>query len=175
MCLESSNKLKINSVVLIRNIANETKREPLKIARIEEIKESRDDAQRVFVVTYHNVGMIKRGDRIGTPVTVERSVNDLVLVDDAVDESMLKPELQNNEIRENTDDQTSGIDEVISTENQEMQKIVNNNEQNVNENDEAEDEPRIEVRRSNRKRCQRINIQPDEIGNCDDENDQNYR
>ena len=88
---------------------------------------------------------------------------------------MLKPELQNNEIRENTDDQTSGIDEVISTENQEMQKIVNNNEQNVNENDEAEDEPKIEVRRSNRKRCQRINIQPDEIGNCDDENDQDYK
>ena len=56
-----------------------------------------------------------------------------------------------------------------------MQKIVNNNEQNVNENDEAEDEPRIEVRRSNRKRCQRINIQPDEIGNCDDENDQDYK
>ena len=38
VCLESSNKLKINLVVLIRNIANETKREPLKLARIEEIK-----------------------------------------------------------------------------------------------------------------------------------------
>ena len=87
---------------------------------------------------------------------------------------MLKPELQNNEKRENTD-QASGIDEVISTENQEMQKIVNNKEQNVNENDEAEYKPRIEVRRSNRKRCQRINIQPDEIGNCDDENDQDYK
>ena len=56
-----------------------------------------------------------------------------------------------------------------------MQKIVNNNEQNVNENDEAEDEPKIEVRRSNRKRNQRINIQPDEIGNCDNENDQDYK
>ena len=61
--------------------------------------------------------MNNRGEWIGTPVTVERSVNHLVLVDDAVDESMLKPELQNNEIRENTDDQTSGIDEEISTEN----------------------------------------------------------
>ena len=36
-------------------------------------------------------------------MTVERSVNDLVLVDDALDESMLKPELQKSEIRENTD------------------------------------------------------------------------
>ena len=57
VCLESSNKLKINSVVLIRNITNETKREPLKLARIEEIKKSRDDAQRVVVVTYHNVNI----------------------------------------------------------------------------------------------------------------------
>ena len=48
---ESSNRLKINSVVLFRNIANETKREPLKIARIKEIKESRDDAQRFVIVT----------------------------------------------------------------------------------------------------------------------------
>ena len=94
VCLESSNKLKINSVVLIRNIANETKREPLKLARIEEIKESRDDAQRVVVVTYHNVGINKKGEWIGTPVTVERSVNDLVLVNDALDESMLNPELK---------------------------------------------------------------------------------
>ena len=110
MCLESSNRLKINSVVLIRNIANETKREPLKIARVEEIKESRDNAQRVVVVTYHNVGINKKGDWIGTPVTVERSVNDLILVDDALNESMLKPEFQKSEIRENIDDQAKGID-----------------------------------------------------------------
>ena len=35
---EASNKLKINSVVLLKNIANEAKREPLRSARIEEIK-----------------------------------------------------------------------------------------------------------------------------------------
>ena len=38
MSLESSNCIKLNSVVLVRNIANETKREPLKIARITRIK-----------------------------------------------------------------------------------------------------------------------------------------
>ena len=190
MCLESSNKLKINSVVLIRNIANETKREPLKLERIEEIKESRDDAQRVVVVTYHNVGINIKGEWIGTPVTVERSVNDLVLVDDALDESMLNPELQNREIRENIDNQVSGTDEVISSENQvsvistekqEMQRIVTNNEKTEDENDiviennETKDEPRIEVRRSHKKRNQRINVQPDEIGDCDDENDEDYK
>ena len=34
--------------------------------------------------------MNKKGNWIGTPVTVERSVNDLVLVDDALEESMSK-------------------------------------------------------------------------------------
>ena len=153
---------------------HKTKREPLKIARVEEIKESRDDTQRVVVVTYHNVGMNKKGNWIGTPVTVERSVNDLVLVDDALDESMLKPELLNNELKEN-DDEDSGNEDVTLNENQGIQEIVNDTDQNVNKNDENEEEHEIEVRRSNRKRIQRINIQPDEIGDCDDENDQDYK
>ena len=38
VCLESSKRVKLNSVVLVRNIANEPKREPLKIARIERFK-----------------------------------------------------------------------------------------------------------------------------------------
>ena len=60
VCLESSNRIRLNSVVLVRNIANETKREPLKIARIEKIKESRDNAQRVVILTYHNVSKNKK-------------------------------------------------------------------------------------------------------------------
>ena len=35
-----------NSIVLVRNIGSERKREPLKLARIEKIYESRDNAQR---------------------------------------------------------------------------------------------------------------------------------
>ena len=59
----------------------------------------------------------KKGDWIGTPVTVERSVNDLILVDDALNESMLNPELQKSEVRENIDDQATRTDEAISVEN----------------------------------------------------------
>ena len=77
--LESS-----NCMISVRNIANETKREPLKIARIDEIKESRDNVQRVVILTYHNVSKNINGQWIGTPMTVERSVNDLILVDDAL-------------------------------------------------------------------------------------------
>ena len=123
VCLESLNKLKVNSVVLLRNITNDIKREPLKLARIEEIKKSRDDAQRVVVVTYHNISLNKKGEWIGTPVTVERCVNDLVLVDDALDESMLNPEQQNMNMRTNTDDQASGNNKIIASETQEVQEI----------------------------------------------------
>ena len=99
VCLENSNRIRLNSVVLVRNIANETKREPLKIARIEKIHESRDNVQRVVTLTYHNVSKNKSGKWIGTPVRVERSVNDLILVDDALSESMLNPSIQKIEIR----------------------------------------------------------------------------
>ena len=80
-----------------------------------------------------------------------------------------------DEVISKDDDRNSGIDKVISTDNQETQKIGNNNEINVNENDEAEEKTKIEVRRSNRKRTLRINIQPDEMGDCDDENDKDYK
>ena len=62
VCLENSNRIRLNSVVLVRNIANETKREPLKIARIEKIHESRDNAQRVVTLTYQNVSKNKNGE-----------------------------------------------------------------------------------------------------------------
>ena len=64
----------------------------MKMARVEEIKESRDGSQRVVIVTYTNVKVNKKGNWIGTPVTVERCVKDLVLVDAALDDSTLSPE-----------------------------------------------------------------------------------
>ena len=93
VCLESSNKLKVNSVVLLKNIANEGKWETMKLARVKEIKESIDGSQRVVTVTYTNVGVNKKGNWIGTPVTVERWVKDLILVDAALDDSTLSPKI----------------------------------------------------------------------------------
>ena len=61
MQLNTSNKVKLNSVVLIRNIANETKREPLKLARIVKIHDSRDETPRVVTLTYSNVRKNKDG------------------------------------------------------------------------------------------------------------------
>ena len=169
---------------------------------------------RVVVVTYHNISLNKKGEWIGTPVTVERCVNDLVLVDDALDESMLDPKLQNKNIRTNADDQASGNNKIITSETQEMQGIsdekkktetskanvkvdqttkdkkdenkddqskeeiiIDNPEDNniTTEEREIENEPIIEVRRSQRKRNQRIDIQPDQIGDCDDAKDVDYK
>ena len=105
VCLEASNKLKINSVVLLKNIANEAKREPLRLARIEEIKKSRDGTQRVVVVTYQNVNLNKKDEWIGNPVTLERCVGDVILVDNALNESMLNPKLKIQNIQISSNDQ----------------------------------------------------------------------
>ena len=94
MQLNEPKKVKLNSVVLIRNIANEPKREPLKLARIVKIHDSRDETQRVVTLTYNNVKQNKDGKWIGTPMTVDRSI-----VDDASNESMLN----SNILRDNTD------------------------------------------------------------------------
>ena len=179
--LESSNCIKLNSVVLVRNIANETKREPLKIARIDEIKESRDNVQRVVILTYHNVSKNKNGKWIGTPMTVERSVKDLILVDDALNESMLSPKVKENKIEIENETQN---DEVKEDEKQNAETVNSNEGNNESledelndkiESDKTSDETMQNVRRSNRNRNQRYNIHPDEIGENDDEKDEDYQ
>ena len=79
--------------MLVRNIGNEPKRELLKLARIEKIHDTKDNAQRVVTLTYHNIRLNKDGEWIGTPIQVDRCVNDLILVDNALNESMLNPKL----------------------------------------------------------------------------------
>ena len=63
------------------------------VARIEEIHDSRDNTQRVVTLTYHIIRLTKDGEWIGTPVRVDRCINDLILVDDALNESMLNPSI----------------------------------------------------------------------------------
>ena len=53
--LQEPKEVRENSIVLVRNIGNEPKREPLKLARIEKIHASRDNAQRVVKLTYNNI------------------------------------------------------------------------------------------------------------------------
>ena len=116
MQLNESKKVKLNSVVLIRNIANEPKREPLKLARIVKIHDSRDETQRVVTLTYSNVRQNKDGKWIGTRMTVDRSINDIIPVDDALNESMLNCSIQKditdteNDENDTEEDETSNND-----------------------------------------------------------------
>merc|ERR1712163_95028 len=66
-------KVEENSVVLLRNIANEAKREPMKLARVMNINDSKDNAQRILTLEYNNIKKNKEGKWIGMPKIVERS------------------------------------------------------------------------------------------------------
>ena len=158
MELQVPKEVKVNSIVLIRNIGNETKREPLKFARVKSVQKSRDNAQRVVTLTYNNIKMNKNGDWIGTPVTVDRSVNDLVLVDNALSDSMLGPRVKKDESQETKDDSyddgDSNDDGVLETKDDSNNEDGSNddgvletkddsNNDNKEENTEKDTEPEI--------------------------------
>ena len=151
--------------------------------------------------------MNKNGDQIGTPITVDRSVNDLVLVDNALNDSMLGPKamitkknelhqkekasnddginenntadddtmttttapVNSNELTEANDDMTTSETEEPETKEDPEPVTV------VNENDDTKEEPNTKARRSVRKRVQRMVIETDDIGDCDNENDPDYK
>ena len=131
MQLAEPRKVKENSVVLIRNIANESKREPMKFARIIKINDSRDEAQRILTLTYTNIKQRKDGTWIGTPITVERSVNDIIPVDKALNESMLNPGILTNEVNNyisKSEGVASNDENVEVASNDENVEVVSNNE-----------------------------------------------
>ena len=206
MEFQEPKEVRENSIVLIRNIGNEPKREPLKFARIDRIHESRDNAQRVVTLTYNNVRMNKNGDWIGTPVTVDRSINDLVLVDNALSDSMLSPKTMctkkngldekentpddDDEINKsddddntspttapvNSNDETKNPDDIIASETKETEVEEDPEPATiVVENEDTDKTPDTGIRKSTRKRIQRMVIETDDIGDCDNENDPDYR
>ena len=123
MHLKEPRKVEKNSVVLLRNIANESKREPMRFARVLKTNESKDNAQRILTLTYNNIKKRKDGNWTGTPTTVERSINDVIPIDTALNESMLSPSMLEKEIAIDIDK----IDE----------NALTNNDEKTNENDET--------------------------------------
>ena len=172
----------------------------MKFARILKINDSRDEAQRILTLTYTNIKKRKDGTWIGTPITVERSINDVIPVDNALNESMLNPGILVNE--ENTSnlekennakkDENTSNDEIATndenTNNDDSDEVVDNNMTENNDKDENKDENEKEIttmqeikddnkhiRKSERIRKQRYEIHPDDIGNNDDEKDKSYK
>ena len=73
-----------------------------------EIHDSRDETQRVVTLTYNNVKQNKDGKWTGTPITVDRSINDIIPVDDALNESMLNPSLLKGNLDAKDDESKKG-------------------------------------------------------------------
>ena len=137
--------------------------------------------------------MNKDGEWVGTPIQVERSINDLVLVDNALNDSMLnlrtskaKESEKGRQRKENkpNDDEKSEIGESVVTGDAEDpgSKRVDDTDDGTNEVNDDENADANEItngetkaRRSSRKRKQRLMIKNDEIGDCDDENDPDYK
>ena len=175
--LQEPKEVRENSIVLIRNIGNEPKREPLKIARVEKIHPSRDDAQRVVTLTYNNVRVNKDGEWVGTPIRVERSVNDLVIVDNALNDSMLSPKI-GKENQKNKKDEKENLsdhgDKEDATKNKERSNDTEILEEIDDHVEEATENEGINVRRSTRTKKKRMVITEDEIGDCDNIDDPDY-
>merc|ERR1711872_294251 len=131
-------KVERNSVVLIRNIANESKREPMKIARVIKINESKDNAQRILTLEYNNVRKNKEGMWIGTPVTVERSINDVIPIDKAMNESAMNlSKIELDETNETNDDEN-----IMDDKNVEgiMEEVAGSEDLNRNDDHESNED-----------------------------------
>ena len=119
MHLKEPRKVEKNSIVLLRNIANESKREPMKFARVLKVNESKDNAQRILTLAYNNIKKRKDGNWTGIPITVERSINDVIPIDIALNESMLSPSMlekgKHIDIEENIDE--TGENALIDVDN----------------------------------------------------------
>ena len=188
MNFKDPQRVEINSVVLLRNIANESKREPMKLARILRITESKDNAQRILMLEYNNIKKNKEGNWVGTPITVERSINDVIPIGKAINESLIN--LDSSEIEVEAEDEVQGNEENIVHEeniNDEIEEITGNNKliqtddsTNVDydlndKNDNHKENNHIPVRKSERLRKRLIDIDPEDIGENDSEKDKDYK
>ena len=170
-------KVEENSVVLLRNIANEAKREPMKLARVLKINDSKDNAQRILTLEYNNIKKNKDGKWIGMPKIVERSINDVIPVDKAINESMLNPNILGKEISDEKSEEKETTDIIEKDElnqNDQDDKLSDEySEDRTTNNDEMTNHK--QVRRSERIKKRLVNVNPEDIGDNDNENDEDYK
>ena len=104
-------------------------------------------------------------------MTVDRSVNDIIPVDTALNDSMLNCSKQSdNTATTNEEDDTEGNEE-------DNEELVNDEEDTVEEEEVniADKEcDTVQLRRSERVRKQRHKLNPDDIGNDENDSDEDY-
>ena len=91
------------------------------------------------MVTYHDINLNKKSEWVGNQVTVERCISDVVLVDNALNESMLNPKLQIENIQISSDSQSKGNCKVKTDKAQELQEIINEEDDNRKRSIDDED------------------------------------
>ena len=144
------------------------------MARIVKIHDSRDETQRVVTLTYNNVRKNKDGKWIGTRMTVDRSVNDIIPVDTALNDSMLNCSKQSdNTATTNEEDDTEGNEEDNEELESDEEDTVEKEEANIADK-ECDTEETVQLRRSERVRKQRHKLNPDDIGNDENDSDEDY-
>ena len=157
-----------------------------KIARVLQINESKDNAQRIITLEYNNIRKNKEGIWIGTPVIVERSINDVIPIDKAMKESVMNLSKTKLEYIDEVQEDDRIIDEGTTEENTE--EITGSENLNHSDNHESkgdndstdkmdndENIDRIPVRRSERIKKRLIDISPEDIGENDNAKDKDYK
>ena len=160
----------------------------MKFARVLKINESKDNAQRILTLEYNNIRKNKEGIWVGTPVIVERSINDVIPIDKAMNESVMNLSASKIEL-----DDTDGVhddgniinektvegntEEVTGSEDLNHNDDHESNEDNGSNDkfDNYESNDKIPVRRSERIKKRLKDINPEDIGENDDAKDKNYK
>ena len=164
----------------------------MKFARVLQINESKDNAQRILTLEYNNIEKKKDGNWIGIPKIVERSINDVIPIDKAVNESMLNPSILEKVVTDEINDNDEGViikendeakvgneeddgDELEMIQKGSNEIILNNDEIGNGKNDNNETVNHKQIRRSERIKKRIVDINPDDIGENDNENDEDYK
>ena len=157
----------------------------MKLARVLQINESKDNAQRILTLEYNNIKKNKEGIWIGTPKIVERSINDVIPIEKAINESLMNLSLSKIEA-DDTDGVIEDDENIIDKENVkgDREEITENENLNheskeengsVDNNDNHEGIDQIPVRRSERIRKRIKDISPEDIGDNDNAKDKDYK
>ena len=125
---------------------------------------------------------------VGTPVIVERSINDVIPIDKAMNESVMNLNVSKTEL-----DDTDGVHDdgnIINERTVEgnTEEVTGSEDLNYNDNHESNEDndstdkidnyesiDKIPVRRSERIRKRIVDLNPEDIGDNDNANDKDYK
>ena len=107
-------------------------------------------------------------------MTVDRSINDIIPVDAALNESMLNCSKQIDNTETGNDENDTEGDETDNDETKDDGEEMTGKEEAKIEDKNCNMEEKIQIRRSERVRKQRYKLNSDDIGDDDNKSDEDY-